>query len=285
MFEQIPDSTGVVLSGAVPGDTLQNEYSIGLFLPTGNHQSGTVPFRFSTVHDTSWYNLSAREGGELLAGNSSFSDFAFVVLTFSLLLLTLLKAFASRELVSGLSFLGFSRQKELPVPNTSGVLSWPPLFRNIFTAVNLSLFALLIYYQGFPDEANTTVSPGLLMLAGGGLFLLSLILRHFVLIITAGITSTRTLFREYMNVIYNSWFADAIILFILNAIIFFTPQVNFAVVSVTGIIVTGIILFIRLLRLANIFIKRHISIFYFILYLCALEVLPVLVIAKASGLF
>jgi hypothetical protein len=34
-----------------------------------------------------------------------------------------------------------------------------------------------------------------------------------------------------------------------------------------------------------IFLNRHISISYFILYLCALEILPVLVILKILGVF
>jgi hypothetical protein len=37
---------------------------------------------------------------------------------------------------------------------------------------------------------------------------------------------------------------------------------------------------IRVIRLIIIFLNRNISIFYLILYLCALEILPVLIVIK-----
>ncbi len=52
-----------------------------------------------------------------------------------------------------------------------------------------------------------------------------------------------------------------------------------------GIIVLGILYLIRVLRLFVIFINRNISILYLILYLCALEILPILISVKyISGL-
>jgi hypothetical protein len=88
-----------------------------------------------------------------------------------------------------------------------------------------------------------------------------------------------------MNIVYNTWFACAIVLFIINTIILFAPVGNPSLIIKAGLIIAAIILIVRALRLLSIFIDRHVSIFYFILYLCALEVLPVLVTFKLLGAF
>jgi hypothetical protein len=53
-----------------------------------------------------------------------------------------------------------------------------------------------------------------------------------------------------------------------------------------GSLITGSVYLIRVARLFMIFIRKSISIFYLILYLCALEFLPVVVLLKYfAGLF
>jgi hypothetical protein len=118
-----------------------------------------------------------------------------------------------------------------------------------------------------------------------GVFLAALLIRHLITIILAEISGLQSLYREYMNIVYNTWFACALFLFILNTIILFAPIGNPSPIINTGLIIISIFLIIRALRLMSIFIDRHVSIFYFILYLCALEVLPVLVIFKLLGAF
>ena len=49
---------------------------------------------------------------------------------------------------------------------------------------------------------------------------------------------------------------------------------------IAGIIIIGLMYLIRVVRLLIIFLNRNISIFYLILYLCALEILPGLIIVK-----
>jgi len=173
----------------------------------------------------------------------------------------------------------------MPAQGTSGVISWPPVIRNLITVFNVSLFASVsllltdtVRYESMAASIKLTV---IIM----GAFLAALMLRHLTSIILAEITGLKSVYREYMNIIYNTWFADALILFILNAIILFTPVNNPVPFIWSGIIVTSIFLIIRALRLLTIFLNRHISISYFILYLCALEILPVLLIMKILGVF
>jgi hypothetical protein len=65
----------------------------------------------------------------------------------------------------------------------------------------------------------------------------------------------------------------------------YAPVTNTIPFIVTGLVFVAIFLLMRALKLLLIFHERHISIFYFLLYLCALEVLPVLVILRILGIF
>ncbi len=69
-----------------------------------------------------------------------------------------------------------------------------------------------------------------------GSFLAALMLRHLTCIMAAEATGWKELFREYMNVVYNAWFANAIILFILNGLILFAPLNNPVPLIVSGLI-------------------------------------------------
>lgn len=181
--------------------------------------------------------------------------------------------------------MAFRRQSELAPPDTSELFGWPSIFRNIFTILNTGLFAtiaLLLTDSIHYDHPSPSVRLTVILSAS---FLAALVVRHLTCIIAAEVTGWKNLFREYMNVVYNAWFANAILLFILNAIILFAPVNNNYPFIVTGIVITAIFLIIRILRLLSIFTYRHIPFLYFILYLCALEVLPVLVILKILGVF
>jgi hypothetical protein len=196
-----------------------------------------------------------------------------------------LVVFGRKSVISGLASLSFRRQPEMPAPGTSGVVSWPPVIRNLFTVFNVSLFAavsLLLTDTVRYEQPGASIKLTAILT---GSFLAALMLRHLTCIILAEVTGLKSAYREYMNIIYNSWFADALILFILNAVILFAPVNNPVPFIWSGIIITAIFLIMRVLRLLAIFLNRHISISYFILYLCALEILPVLVILKILGVF
>ncbi len=213
------------------------------------------------------------------------TDAYFILLSFSLLLITLLTAFARRSTLLGLSSVSFRKNEENVPAGTSGVFSWPPILRNIFTVLNTGIFAsLALQMPGLVDSDLFGGSTGMTAVLAGFL-LVALFLRHLICIMLAGVTGLRSLFREYMNVVYNIWFASSVFLFVLNGIILFAPLPNPLLLIAAGLVVIGIFLLIRALRLFSIFHHRHISIFYFLLYLCALEVLPLLVTLKILGVF
>jgi hypothetical protein len=210
---------------------------------------------------------------------------SFILLSLSLLIITILTVFGRKTVMSGLSSIRFLRHGEVTPPGTSEVLSWPPIFRNIFTVLNISLFtAIVLLTRGLIIPGLFGGSAGLTGVLAGA-FLAALLLRHLTCMVMAEITGMQSLFREYMNIVYNIWFACSVFLFILNLLILFAPIENPSLFIISGTIIISIFLIIRVLRLLAIFSERRVSVVYFILYLCALEVLPVLVTLKILGVF
>jgi uncharacterized membrane protein len=281
-----PVDTTLVSADTLQGIGVHDEFSIGRFIPFSDADAGLTDKIFSGKdYRTDYYAPAGRAEGQQSNPEKVSTDFSFILLSVCLLLVTLLTIFGRKSMVSGLASLSLRRQPDMSVPGTSEVISWPPILRNLFTIFNVSLFAsaALLLTNTIRYE-NTAASITLTAIIAGS-FLAALMLRHLTSIILAETTGLKSAYREYMNIIYNSWFADAIILFILNALILFAPVSNPAPFIWSGIIITAIFLIIRGLKLLTIFLNRHISISYFILYLCALEILPVLVILKILGVF
>ncbi len=286
MITDTGDTVTAPAADTLSGIARENTFSIGRFLPlneehvltgVGTQAGGTI--RTDIIHQ------AERVAGLPLPAEKVNSDFGFIILSLSLLLLTLLTVMARKAVVAGLSTLSFRRQPTPIPPGTSEVLTWPPVIRNIFSALNIGLFAAVSLLSGEIMEPDGPAGFVWLTAIIAGSFIAGVMLRHLTSIVTAELTGWKNPLREYMNVIYNVWFTTALLLFLLNAVIIFSPLNNPLPVIIAGLAVSAILIIIRALRLLVIFRNWHIPILYYILYLCALEVLPVLVILKIIGAF
>jgi hypothetical protein len=280
------DTITVNSADTLPSETRVKEYRIGRFIPVHEQESaGNEIIMPYSGGQPDYYSGTVRDPGQPIPPEAFDIDFSFALLSFAFVLLALLIAYAGKTLSSGLAFLSFRRQNEIPAPSTSGVFSWPPAFRNIFTVINVSIFSAssLILSGTFSMSGNAASVKLISVIAGG--FLGAILLRHLACIIVAETTGLTTVFREYMNVVYNGWFLNALIMFLLNFLILFPAAESPNLFIISGLIASFLLLIVRILRLLSIFVKRHISILYFLLYLCALEVLPVLMIMKVFGIF
>lgn len=276
------DTGSVAANDTLSAPAPQGEFSIGRIIPL--QASGTeMPGAGISQHDlrTGHITVAGRVDGQKLPTEKLSADFSFIILSLSLLIVTMMMTFGRKSMLTGLSYLGFRRQPELTPPDTSELFGWPSVLRNVFTALNTGLFAAISLLL---TDSMTSGFVKLAVILSGSM-LAAMMIRHLTCIITAEVTGWKNVFREYMNVIYNAWFANAFLLFILNALILFAPLDNIFPFIIIGLVITAMFLIIRTLRLLSIFTYRHITISYFILYLCALEVLPVLVIMKALGVF
>lgn len=284
MTTEATDTTLVSLTGSVADTLSQQGYSIGRIIPLYDSVPATVMQVFTGKEEQAdYFSLSSRAAGLERTHEIMNGDFSFALLSVSLLLLTVLTVFGRKSLSSFISSLGFRHISDTSLPGSQTLISWQPVVRNIFSIINISLFAAiaLLYTKGlsYSDQTGPVKLTGIIAVS----FLAALLLRHLTCIAVAGITGWKSIFREYMQIIYNAWFADALILFLLGAIILFSPVNNSVVPIIAGIVLTSIFLILRALRLILIFLSSRVSIFYFILYLCALEILPVLVMLKLFG--
>ena len=285
MEQQVTDSIFAAGEHSIQDTVPQSEFLLGKIIPfTG---TGEVALISTTTaagqHDL--YEYGKRDPGQPVPGSILNTDFSFGVLTFSLVLITVLLTFAGKNLRDSFLSLGLKRYHETASPSSSVIISWPPLIMNLFTLLNISLFAAI----GAVLTGAVSPAPGVEMIKttaiGFAAFTGMLLFRHITSIIVAAVSGQKKLFMEYVSVVYNAWFIAALFLSALSTVILFVPLRRPVTLIYTGAALIVLLLFVRTIRLLNIFIIRRVTILYYILYLCALEVLPVLIVLKILGVF
>ncbi|MEI6049484.1 MAG: DUF4271 domain-containing protein [Bacteroidota bacterium] len=108
----------------------------------------------------------------------------------------------------------------------------------------------------------------------------AVILRYLVCTITGYLSGEKAVFREYLLCVSQFYRLSALFLFMLIILMSYTMLLPAKESIIIGMVALGIMYLFRVLRLMIIFLNRNISIFYLILYLCALEFLPVLISVK-----
>ena len=165
-----------------------------------------------------------------------------------------------------------------------GFISRQSTLVNLISFFNIALFAYCAasYYDFIPAGIS-----GILFWAIAFVLVALLItIRHLVCSLTGSISGQKQIFNEYMVTIYQSYRYAALILFVLVVLLSYTKIFSASTIFIIGLISFSALYLMRIIRLLLIFIKRSVSISYLILYLCALEFLPVLVTVKYfTGLF
>jgi hypothetical protein len=160
----------------------------------------------------------------------------------------------------------------------SGLSQWQSTILNLISFFILALFAYAAasYYNYIPYPFIGIT----FWFISVGVIIFAVTLRHILCLMTGFVSGENDVFREYLNNVYRYYRLSALLIFILVIMIVYTSiiPVEFGVLS--GVIVLFIMYLFRIIRLFLIFLNRNISIFYLILYLCALEVLPVVILVK-----
>ncbi len=206
------------------------------------------------------------------------NDWIVIVIFFSALLYTLIRS-VTKNITAELSrFFLFKGINDPSSRDTTTLFRWPSVVLNTVSFFIIALFAWCAadYYGFVPAEM-----PGLLSwIIIFGIIEAVILSRHVVTFVTASISEQKDLFNEYLIIIYQSYNYLAFVLFIIIIVLVYTPVFIPGVLLTAGFASVAVIYLFRLARLPLIFIKRGISTFYLILYLCALEILPVLVLLK-----
>jgi Domain of unknown function (DUF4271) len=191
----------------------------------------------------------------------------------------------SRKLFPGATrFFLFRGIGEPESRETSELFHWQSTLFNLITFFNLALF---VYCAAV--NAGLTIS-GIsgfaLWLVALGAVIAVITLRHIACIITGWISGQREIFNEYVITIYQTYRYIAFASFVLAVLLVYTMIFPPKILFLTGYVLFAVLYLMRMLRLLLIFLKRNVSLLYFILYLCALEFLPVaLAIKYLTGLF
>jgi hypothetical protein len=118
------------------------------------------------------------------------------------------------------------------------------------------------------------------MLISMGIVIFGITSRHFMCLAAGNLSGESDVFNEYLITVYQSYRFSSVLLFGVIILLTYTVLSPVQVYFVFGVIILIIFYLYRVTRLLLIFIKRNMSILYLILYLCALEILPVLIIVK-----
>ncbi len=222
--------------------------------------------------------ISQLKPGIELPAQPLHADWMIVIILVSAFLFLLVRQ-SSGNLSAGFSkfflFRGINESKS----RDSGILfHWQSTVLNLvaFFIIALFLYSTAAYFEFIPEGLNGIV----IWLITMGIISSAITLRHIVCLLTGAASDTRDVFREYLLSVYQSYRFSAVFLGAIIILIAYTRILPAGDLIITGIITAGIMYLIRIIRLFVIFINRNISIFYLILYLCALEILPVLIIAK-----
>jgi len=258
-------------------------------LSSGFQYSDMFPFVFiekNNLHETKTSELliqNLREGKELPQQPLKEDWLIFAVLAISALYIFISTIY--KRLFHEMKRFFLFRGVGDPASRDIQILyHWKSTIINLVSFLNIGLFLYCAanFFEFIPD-----VIPGIFFwFICVVITIVAITSRHLLCLITGNISGEKDLFREYIITIYNSYRYFAVILFILVILVLYTNLFDVKSLFIAGLFSFAVIYLIRIFRFFLIFLKKNISIFYLILYLCALEFLPVLVLMKyIKGLF
>jgi hypothetical protein len=152
---------------------------------------------------------------------------------------------------------------------------------NLVFGLNLGLFIFFILENFGIKQQFSDKFLNVLLYSGGLIILYSL--KSFICRLIGYVFKVQSEFMEYVHNI--NLFNKNIGLFLFPVVIAF-PYIDEnlrPVVIYLGISILAIMVFLRTVRSVQIIMRKGVSLFYLILYLCAIEILPVLLVVKYSG--
>jgi hypothetical protein len=223
-----------------------------------------------------------RTGDEILF-RSLHDDWITLIILCTIFLLIILRK-SSDTLFQGVErFFLFRGVNNPSSRDIGGLFTLESTIKNLVSFLILGLFS-------YSAASYNNIIPSAL---GGIIFwIISVIiiiigatLRHMICVVTGAVSGEREVFAEYLLSIYQFYRFSALFTFVVLILISYTTIFPAKSCYIAGVIVLVTLYLIRIIRLFIIFINKNISLFYLILYLCALEILPVVISIKyISGL-
>ena len=233
--------------------------------------------RNQKLEERTWLMKHLKPGNDLPI-NPFHADWMIIIMLAATFLFSLVKSNSKKMMPYFERVFLFRRKNEPTSRNISGLFHWQSTILNLISFLIIGLFGYSVaaYYNAIPSGTRGIVN-WLIVL---GIVSGAVTIRHLVCLITGSASGQQEVFREYLLGIYHSYRFGALFLFAFFILMTYTEILPVRDFILFGIFIMGIMYLIRVIRLLIIFINRSVSIFYLILYLCALEILPVLIIVK-----
>jgi hypothetical protein len=278
----ISDTTSVCARNPIADVTLSDSINF-LSELKHNYPAGPVPFHFAGRREgvsPEWQTgrMTSLKDGEPLAFRPLHNDWIIAFILFaSLLFLVIRKNTRSLwpELIRYVMLRGINDSSSRDIGT---IFTWQHTVRNLISFIILGLFTFCAaaWYDFIPGN----IPPLIFILISFGLVVFAITSRHIICKAAGSLSGEAEVFNEYLVSIYQSYRFSSVFLFILTILVVYTTFLAPGAGFTAGLIVLSFFYFHRVFRLMLIFIKKDISILYLILYLCALEILPVLILVK-----
>ncbi|SFB77624.1 protein of unknown function [Parapedobacter composti] len=195
-----------------------------------------------------------------------------------LLLLGIVRAAFPNEVIS--IFQAFFNDRVLLQINKEATLysSWPFVFLYILFGFGVGLFIYLCNLYYLPAEKSAGFEAFLSMsVFVMVLFILKIIITRFL----GFVFDIQRIVREYVSVLYLSYFNAALVFLPIVFILSLVPQDQMLWVIPMALLTVLALFTFRFIKTANSLLTSHrFSKFYLFMYLCCLEIAPVLILIK-----
>ena len=153
-----------------------------------------------------------------------------------------------------------------------------------FLLISIGTISLFLFSLYFHADTTTPFEEkmqylGLFLLITGGFFLFKLISFHFLSFVFLDNSTSQIFTKGYFTIL----FGLGIALFPVIVGLIYTPDSFFFFFLYAGVFLFLAAFLLILYKIFQIFLLNLYSLFYIILYLCALEILPVLLVLKVLG--
>ncbi len=203
-------------------------------------------------------------------------DWITLVLLGSLLLIVIAKKFFYSRFLNFI-ILPFNNKYIIMYNKKEKLFSWFHILLTAFQIINISLFAFLswkAYWSLEPENSRITFS--LIF----GLLFLFLIVKTFLQLANGFIFGSYRLISELLFKKTSYLNYSSLVLFLANVLLSFVyiDSINLVLLAITIFIIINIIGWVTVIRIHQKFISSYF--FYFILYLCALEIAPLIILGS-----
>jgi len=216
--------------------------------------------------------------GKLLPEVPFQADWILLIIMIAAFLYTLLKSIYGPFFSDFQRFFLFRGAGDSSQREQGNLFQVSSTLLNLVSFINISLFiyATAEYFSMIPGN----ISGPLFWVLSLAALIVIVTIRHIISYATGLVSGQTDAFIEYIHTIYQSYRYSSLFMFIILFLVFYATFLTDKTLIVSGIFVFAGFYLLRIIRLIIIFITHGISLFYMILYLCALEILPAAILIK-----